>query len=348
MAIEPKIVLKKQEYHGRTIPANIGSNYALIGACNSPITDLTVCTSITEAINKFGRMETENQFKGTDAIPELFYGVSTLNVINTATFDGGPQTTLTDEKLTAALNKLHHIPFDTLFIAEELSDAQQEIVTAWLDAEAEAKFVHGQIAQVTKQNAEAYESLVAKYHDQIYYPNTQTFVINGDTKSLNRSTAWFAGFIASLTVDTSLTYMTIPGVSAVTPEYSTAVGEMGATLLSLNIPFMKRRGSEFYVVNSMLPNGFDIYINRTRDKILNSIEAEVVLGAKNNNTTNNAIINLMEGLKNRFINDMHAVEDIKYHIEEGESTDKMKLIIESMTFADIITEVDIYYTISIE
>lgn len=359
MAIEPRITVSKRASEQITVNPNYAGDIAIIGAFDSEITDLTVCSNVTEAKTKFGVMETEGDFKGTDTIPLLFNGASSLLVANITTYTTGDnptaETTLTDAKLTAALNKLHHIDFDILFIAEELSDAQQEVVTAWLDAEFEAKYPHGQIAELTKSTAAAYETSVGKFSDKLTYINTQVFGFNGETLSLNRSTALMAGFIAGTQTNVSLTNKEITGITSISPEYSTAAGELGAALLNLNIPFLKRRfisnrkANVFYCVNSQLPDGFDMYVYRVRDQILKDIQAEMIIGEQNNAVTANGVVTLMEGLKEKYVKNYNKVEDIKYHIEDDpDNTQCVNIVIDEIVFNDIITLVNIFYNIRIE
>ena len=354
MAVEPKVIVREQAPVPQSTPDNIASTIAIIGAFDSEITALTICNNVREAHTKFGTMDTEGDFKGTDAIDGLFTGASSLFVANITTWSGGgtpaPSTNITTEKLEAALALLHNERFDILYIADQLSDAHQTIVSAWLDAEFEAGYPHGQVAQLQQSTASAYTTSVGKFNNNVYYINTQQFTMNGATLSLNRSTAFIAGYIASLSVDSSLTSKVIPGVTAVTPEYSTATGEMGATLLALNVPFLKcrnRRLQTFYCVNSMLPDELDLYINRTRDAVLNNIAVETALGEKNNAKTENGIITLMEGLKQRYVNDLNLLEDITYHIEKN-STKIIDVVIDSMLFDDIITAINLYYSIEVQ
>ena len=359
MAVEPQITVTKRASDNIVSNPNFAGDIAIIGAFDSEITALTVCTTLAEAKTKFGIMGTEGTFKGTDAIPQLFTGASSLLVANITTYTSATppvaQTTLTDAKLTAALNMLHHVDFDILFIAEELSDSQQEIVTAWLDAEFAAKYPHGQVAQLSKGTAAAYETSVGQFSDKVYFINTQTFTYNTEALALNRSTALMAGFIAGTQTKLSLTNMEIPGITAISPEYSTAAGQLGAALLNLNVPFLKRRfissrkANSFYVVNSAMPDGFDIYIYRLRDAIIKDIEAEVILGSQNDTVTENGVITLMEGLIQRYVQDYGGVKDIKYHIEDNtNNTQCLDIVIDEIVFNDIITLVNIYYSIKVE
>lgn len=355
MATETRINVYERAPTPQKVPDNIASTVAIIGAFDSEISDLTVCNDVSEAHQKFGTMVTEGTFKGTDAIDGLFTGASTVLFVNITTWDTSgdtpvAETTLTEAKLTAALDKLHHERFNNLFIAEQLTDAFQTIVSAWLDAEFEAKYPHGQIAQLQQSTAAAYETSVDKFNDNIYYINTQQFTVNATTLSLNRSTAWLVGYICRQAVDTSLTSQVIEGVTAVTPEYSTATGELGAALLNLNIPFLKcrnRRLQTYYCVNSQLPDGYDLYINRTRDVILDNIAVETALGQKNNAKTENGIVTVMEGLIQHYVNDLQLLDGITYHIEKP-SSKIINVVIDEMIFADIITTINIYYSISIQ
>ena len=356
MATEPRIIVKEDTV---TISENEVSNvmkssdYAIIGAFDSEITDLTLVRNAREAHQLFGTTGTVGSFKGTDDIDNLFRGVSTLLVANITTWsdDDTPvaQTTLTTEKLEAALAKLHNERFDTLFIAEELTDAQQTIVSAWLDAEFEAKFPHGQIAQLSKSTAADYATSVGKFNNNVYYINTQQITALGASMDLNMSTAYIAGIIAGLDVDKSLTSKIIEGVTAVSPEYSTVAGEMGASLLNLNVPFLKcrnRRLQTYYCVNSTLPDELDLYINRTRDSILDNLAVETYLGEKNSSITENGVTTLIEGLKKRYI-DLNLISDLKYHTNKT-SSKCFDVIIDEMLFDDIIDTINVTYSIGVQ
>lgn len=353
MAVESQVIVREQAPVPQEIPENMASTIAVIGAFDSEITDLTLCNSAREAHQKFGTMGTEGDFKGTDAIDGLFTGASSLLVVNITTWNGStPETTITQAKLGAALNKLHNESFGMLFVADELTDALHEIKTAWLDAEFESHYAHGEVVQLQKSTVAAYETSIGKFNKQIYFPVIQQYTVDGVTLSLNRSAAYMAGYIASLSVDTSLTNQIIPGVTAATPEYYTATGEMGAALLNLNIPFLKcrnRRLQTFYCVNSMLPDGYDLYINRTRDTVLNNITVETALGKKNNSATENSIITIMEGLKQHYIDDLKLLADLSYHVENCDNNTKCKrVIIESMTFDDVLDTIYIDYSIKVQ
>ena len=354
MATEPKITVKEEAVTVYETPTGQASSIAVIGAFDSEITALTNCTSARAAHAAFGTTATAGNFKGTDAIDYLFMGASNLLVANITTWsdDDTPvaSTTITTEKLAAALALLHNEDFDILFIADQLSDTHQTTVTSWLDSEFEDKYCHGQVAQLSKSTAADYTTSVGKYNNNVYYINTQTFTINGTTLDLNRSTAYICGLIAGMDVNRSLTSKIIDGVTAVSPEYDTTAGQLGATLLSLNVPFLacrNRRTNKYYCVNSQLPDGLDLYINRTRDYVLNLITAETYLGEPNSENTVNGVITLVEGVKQQCVEDLRLLKDIVYHVEKTSST-SIDIIIDSLVFDGVITDINIYYSIEVQ
>jgi len=355
LATEPKIVVRQQAVttQNTSVPGQAG-RIAVIGAFDSEVTTLTSVNNSRSAHTIFGTMGTEGNFKGTDAIDNLFYGASELLVVNITTWsDATPpvaSTTITAEKLAAALAKLENEEFDMLFIADDLSDSLQTTVTTWLDAEFQKKFCHGQVVQMSRANASAYTTSVATVNDNVYYINTQQLTINGTLQSLNRSTAYIAGLIAGMDVNRSLTAKTIPNVSAVSPEYLTASGELGAALLSLNIPFIacrNRNNNVYYCVNSELPDELDLYINRVRDYVINRIAVETYLGEPNSEQTLSGIKNVVDTIVHECVDTLGLLTGIEYSVEKASST-CVNVILEKLIFDEVITEIDIYYSIEVQ
>ena len=355
MATEPQINVMQQSVTvaNDDVPSQ-ASRIAIIGAFDSEITAVTSVNNTRTAHTLFGTMVTEDDFKGTDAIDNLFYGASELLVVNITTWsdDETPvaSTTITAEKLAAALAKLENEEFDMLFVADDLSDSLQTTVTAWLDAEFKKKYCHGQIVQMSRANAAAYVTSVATVNDNVYFINTQQLTYNGELLSLNRSTAFIAGLIASMDVNKSLTAKTIPNVSGVSPEYLTAAGELGAKLLELNIPFLKcrnRNNNIHYCVNSELPDGYDLYINRVRDYVINRIRVEAYFGEINNETTHEGIQSIVDDVKYQCVDVLELLKDIVYTVSEV-SAKRVKVDLEQLVFDDVITNIDITYSIKVE
>lgn len=354
MATEPKITVEEGVVTQNESAPGMASRIAVIGAFNSEVTDLTNCSSVTTAHSIFGTSTTYGTFKGTDAIDLLFNGASSLLVANITTWTTGenptPETTITNQKLNDALAKLKQEEFDLLFIADELSDSAQTIVSSWLDTEFEGKCAHGQVAQLQKSTAAAYETSIATFNKNIYWMCTQQYTYYGELLDLNRSAALMAGLIAGMMVNRSLTAKVIPNVTAVTPEYTTEAGDIGAKLLELNVPFLKCRNRStkvHYCVNSKLPNGLDLYINRVRDYIINRIAVETYLGEINSDVTREGIANIVENIRYECVDVLGLLKDIEYRVKR-ESSECVNVILERLVFDNVITEIKITYNIEVE
>lgn len=355
MATEPKIVVEE----GAVIQANdttpgMAGRIGIIGAFDSEVSDLTLVSDVTTAHSIFGTTSTEGTFKGTDDIDLLFNGASSLLVANITTWSDAetpvPSTTLTNDKLAAALDLLSHEEFDLLFIAEELTDAAQTIVSTWLNKEFKDKYAHGQVAQLQKSTTAAYETSVATFQKNIYWICTQQYTYYGEVLSLNRSAALMAGTIAGMMVNRPLTAKIIPGVTGVTPEYTGDNAAIGAKLLELNVPFLKCRNrvnKTYYCVNSMLPDELDLYINRVRDYIINRIAVETFLGDINSEATIGGISNLVENVRYECVDILGLLKDFEYRVEKA-SAKCIDVILERLIFDDVITEIRITYNIEVQ
>ena len=347
MAIEPDIEVTEKTTSQPTTNTRSRSSIAVIGAFDSKRTEVTVCKNATEAHALFGTTDTPDAFKGTDAIDHLFTGASELIIVNTTTWDGDtPTTTISNQQLSDALTQIKDESFGMLFIAEELTDEAQTLVSTWLANEARAKFPHGQIAQCQKSTAAAYETSISKFNKQIYWIQTQAY--NGLT--LNQSAAFMAGYIAGMEENKSLTNKVITGVNSVNPAYTTETGTIGAKLLELSVPFLKVRNrvnNEYYCINSELPDGYDLYINRVRDAIIDATEAELLLGEQVTPTDENIATMIAEKIIKTFVKDKKYLEDIQYHIEKTE-TDTVKLVYDKLIFNEIIKHVKIEYEIEVQ
>ena len=352
MATEPSIEVIEENVTVRERTPGMAGSIAIIGAFDSETTALTVCANEDVAHQIFGTSTsaTRGQFPGTDAITNLFYGASELLVVNTTTWTDAetpePETTITTDKLNAALDKLEEEVFDLLFIAADLNDSNQTIVSTWLDKEFRKKYAHGQVSQVTRSTAAAYETAVACYGQHVYWITTQNY----KAYNRNESAALMAGYIASLPVNTTLTHRIIPPVNAVSPEYSTKSGEIGAKLLELNVPFLKPRDrlrQDYYCVNSLLPDGLDLYINRVRDYIINRLEAELLLGQVIGPDDTDIAVLIVEDVKEECVDDLGLLEDIKYHVTKS-SNNCIDIVLDKLLFNGVITKVNVIYSIEVQ
>lgn len=350
MAIEPYIEVIEGATVMRERTPGIASSIAVIGAFDSEVTDLTLVSDDTIAHEIFGTTGTVGAFKGTDAIDGLFYGASSLLVANITTYTTGDnptaETTLTNAKLQSALNLLKDEVFDILFIAEELTDEAQTIVSTWLDREFKNKFAHGQVAQIQRANAAAYTTSIATFKKHVYWMCTQAY--NG--LSLNQSAALMAGYIASLQVNRSLTFKEIPMINSVSPNYLTESGEIGAKLLELNVPFIRARdrlSQKYICVNSKLPDGLDLYINRVRDYVVNRMEAERLLGEIVSPDDLESATAIAENVREECVDDLELLEDIIFSVRKL-SGNCIEISLDKLIFNDVIEIVKIPFNIEVQ
>lgn len=351
MATRPDIdVIKENVTVGNLTVPGMASSIAVIGAFDSEISEVTVCTTKEAAHSLFGSTVTVDAFKGTDAIDGLFYGASQLIIVNITTWSDDdtpvPSKTITNEKLTAALAKLKHEEFDLLFIADELADASQTLVSTWLDSEFEDKFAHGQVAQLQKSTTAAYATSIATFNDQIYWITTQAY----NNLSLNQSAALMAGYIASLPVNTSLTHKVIPMINSISPEYTTESGDIGAKLLELSVPFLEvrnRLSKDYLCVNSELPNNLDLYINRVRDYVINRLDAGLILGQASSDVTLETAQSIAESVRKECVDDLGLLKDIEYSVAKLEGK-VVQMALEKLIFDDIILKVRIPFSIEVQ
>ena len=150
-----------------------------------------------------------------------------------------------------------------------------------------------------------------------------------------------AGLIAGRMVNDSLTAQLLPGVTGVNPEYTTETGDIGAKLMELNIPIIKcrnRRLNQYICVNSMLPNGLDMSINRTRDYVFNTLEAELLLGKASSE---------VENVRKECVEDLKLLKEIEYTIKKADSK-TAEIILRKLIFDDIITKVKVKYSIEVQ
>lgn len=348
MAIEPDVIVTEEVIEEPDVTPGMRSTIAVIGAFNSTITEPTVCNTATEAHAKFGTTETVDEFKGTDMIDFLFPGASKLIVVNTTTWsdDETPvaDTTLTNQELSAALTMIKDEMFSMIVIAEELTDEAQTILSNWLDTEFRGKLPHGQVAQLQKSTAAAYETSIATFRKHVYWICTQAYNYQGVQLTLNQSAAFMAGYIASRPVNESLTNKVIPGIMGVTPELNTETGTIGAKLLELSVPFLKVRSrldNRYICLNSELPDGYDLYINRVRDYVIERIEAENLLGEPNSVEAAEMIV---EKVYTECVTDLKLLKDIVYHVEKEDSK-TAKLILDELVFEDVVQIVKISFSI---
>ena len=289
------------------------------------------------------------------ALKQIFTrDVSGVIVVNVSVKTGSEQSptwarTVTKKKLEDSLAAVNQMVFAQLFVAEELTD---ELVTV-LDTECKARFKDkkpfGYIGAGTRATAAAYETTAGKLGDYNYAFLTQPLVIRGTELSLIESGAWLTNFIANLPVANSLTAKELTDVTGLGTSYTFKDGDLGETLVGLGyfvVRLIDPQNNTYEVVNSATNNGLDLYINRTRDYIVNDFALRKFLGEHNNNPTLDGIKMECNRLLTKFRDNLNAVENINYAVEKVTSK-KVKVILNSIEFSDVITDIDVYVTIEV-
>jgi hypothetical protein len=256
---------------------------------------------------------------------------------------------VTKKKLEDALAAVNQMTFGQLFVAEELTD---ELVTV-IDTEAQARFKDkkpfGYIGVGTRNNATTYGTTAGKMGDWCYAFLTQALTVRGNELSLIESGAYLTSLISTLPIANSLTAKILDEVTDIGTTYTFADEDLGATLVGLGffvVRLIDPLNNTYECVNSATNNGLDLYINRTRDYIVNDFALRQFLGEHNNPVTLDAIKMECNRILVKFRDNLGAVENINYAVEKVNSQ-TVNVILNSVEFADIITEIDVFVTIEV-
>ena len=280
--------------------------------------------------------------------------ISGVLVVNVAVKSGSsaPYTwarTVTKTKLENSLAAVADLEFDLLYVAEELTDELITVIDTDAKAKFEAKKPYGYIGAGTRNNATAYTTTAAKLGDFCYAFLTQPLTIGTDDLSLLESGAWLTNYIARLPVQNSLTAKRLDEVNGVGTAYTFVEGDLGATLVGLGyfvIRQLNPKDNVFECVNSACANELDLYINRCRDYIINDFSLRKFLGEHNTAPSIDAVKMECNAILTKFRDQLKAVENITYAVEKVNSK-KIKVILNSIDFADIITDIEVFVTIRV-
>lgn len=317
----------------------LASKVALVGAFDSDESNPILCTGITEAHDKLGK---DTSYDGVICLDKLFYGASSILAVNITTKTPTLNKEVTPAKLTSALSKIKGEDFDLLYVAAKIDDTLIPIITTFLDEKYEAKQPSGYVA---------FSDFTANLAGDFSYGLLkQRLTVEGKQLSEIESGAYYCGLLASLNVGNSMTMKIVPEVEAIDPEYSFEQGGTGLTLLTDGFTLLKcqnRGNNEYVVINSEQPNGFDLYINRTRDFVVKEMTLHKFLGERNRTATLNEIKQELDRVKERCVNTLDLLEDIEYNVEK-KNTHCVDININKLLFAGIITEIDVYITIEVQ
>ena len=256
---------------------------------------------------------------------------------------------VTKAKLQAALAVLNDIEFDILYVIEDSSNDNLEEVAKFAAARFEAKKPFTWIATLTRANKSAYETSIGKVGDYCIAALTQPFVIGDDELSLVESGAYLLNTIARLNVGYSLTAKVLDEVTGLDTEYTFGEGQLGSDLVAMGyfvVRSINPLEGTYEVVNSANANGLDMYMTRVLSYIVNEFALRKYLGERNNTATLSGISMECNRLLTMFRDDLSLVEGITYAVNK-KNAETVDVILNSIEFSGIITEIDVAITIEV-
>ena len=256
---------------------------------------------------------------------------------------------VTQTKLENSLAAVAPLEFNLLYVAEEITDGFATTIDTDAKARFEDKMPYGWIGVGTRNNASAYGTTADKLGDFCYAFLTQALTINNTSLSLLESGAWLTNYIARLPLGDSLTAKVISEITNVGTTYTFESGDIGETLVGLGffvVRLLNPLQGNYECVNSACANGLDLYINRSRDYIVNDFALRQFLGDKNNKVTLDGVKMECNDLVTKFVKDLKIAEGIKYTVEKKNSK-SVNVILNTIQFADIITDINVYMTIEV-
>ena len=367
--------IPKIQVYNKKLPPYIDPNFAgrvcLIGAFKSEVVTPKSYSTLPEAESDLGTYDSTDVFNGNKVLPILFgkdhngksiqgvAGVSSILAVNVATVSSGTWTkTLDATALTAALAKVKHERFDMIFIAvDDISDALLAVLTPFTADRHLNKFPIGYCGGIVRTGETAaaiktaYATTKAATDDFCYgLVANQTVKVNGTQFDLLETAAYYCALVASTNVGYSLTQKTLPSVESLGSEYTFEVGDLGTALVNdgfIVFNCYDRENDDYIIVNSEQPNGYDLYINRVRDYVIRAFDAHRFLGERNRALTLSELGSLLSLTKQTCVNNLDFLADIVYTVEKV-APKKAEVNITRLLFDDIITDIDIYYTVEVQ
>ena len=141
------------------------------------------------------------------ALKQIFReDISGAIIVNvTTTSNDTASRDVTKAKLQSAVAALNDIEFDILYVIEDSSNDNLEVIAEFADARFENKKPFTWIATVTRASKSAYETSIGKVGDYCIAALTQPLDVGDDELSLEESGAYLTNLIARLNVGYSLT-----------------------------------------------------------------------------------------------------------------------------------------------
>lgn len=348
---EPKIIVKQEIKKLDNTNPYIHDTVCLIGAFETDAnTNIpTLYNDIEKARLVYG---TDVSIDGNAALEQILGDntVSNVLIVNITTMNGEtPQRNLTDIKLRDALASLDLIDFDVLYVAADLTDAFIGKVNEFASARFEAKNPIGYIAAVNRNTIALYKTTAEKVGDFCYALINQRLNVNNDELTLVESGAFVTKEIALTPVSDSLTAKEIPEITGLQDTYIFGESSEGAELTGVGyllFRLINATKNTYEAVNSANPNGLDLYISRVRDIIVKEFALRLFLGDKSNNITLELVKMECNRIYSRF-KDLGLIEGMDYAVQKKDA-ETVDVIINTIKFAGIITQINVFITIEVE
>ena len=307
-------------------------------------------TTIQEARQIYGD---DVQYDGNAALEQILGDntVSNVVVVNISSGNGDNiQRNLTQAKLDNAITALDLINFDILFVASELTDTFLKSVTDFAESRFENKVPFGYVTAFTRANNSAYQTTAEKLGDWNYAAVIQRLEVNDDELSLIETGAFIVKQLATMSIGESLTAKTITSITGINSNDVKTFNpaDDGAVLTGygyLLFRLINATTNTYEAVNSANPNGLDVYVSRTRDAIVNDFALREFLGNQSNTITLDLIKMECSRIATQF-KELGLIENMSYVVEKKDS-ETVNVIINSIEFAGVITEIDVYITIEV-
>lgn len=305
-------------------------------------------TDLDDAYDKLGDNTTE--YPNLAVLPLIFKGATSALAYDLTVAGETPDKTITVAKLTTALNAIKEEQFDILYICAEITDEMLSLIKVFCDDRLENKMPCGFVGVGTRASASAYTTTQALLPKTTYGFVTQKLEYENDELTLIETGALYTAFIAGEKLDTSFTNKVLDGVTDLLDEYTFASTDLGYKLVELGFTTFKitdRQNNVVRVVNGKQANGLDVYVNRVRDAIVREFNLDLFLGTKSNERTLLNVNAECARIKNMFTETLGFIVDLEYNVEKV-APECINVNLTKIIFDGIITEINVYYTISIQ
>lgn len=304
--------------------------------------------TLAEAEEVYG---TDTTIDANAALKQVFRKeISGAIIVNVSSGSGDNiQRNITAGKLETALAVLNDIEFDTLYLLEDSADANIEALATFAAARFEAKKPFTSVITCTRASKAAYTTTIGKVGDYAIAVLTQPLEVNGTELSLVESGAYLLNTIVRMNVGQSLTAKVLEEVTDVLTVYDESTTVKLSEMVGMGyfvVRSINPLEGTYEVVNSANANGLDMYMTRVLTYIVNEFALRRYLGERNNTATLSGISMECNRLLTMFRDDLQLVENITYAVSKRDA-ETVDVILNTIEFSGIITEIDVAITIEV-